>query len=92
MTLHEAMLYKQLPENRVGCILCARLCTIPEGRVGFCLVRKNEKGKLYALSYGKACSACVDPITKKPLSHFHPGSCQSPQEGATSVANFATTG
>ncbi len=37
-------------------------------------MRKNEKGKLYSLVYGKICSACVDPITKKPLSHFHPGS------------------
>jgi len=71
--LHEAMLYKQLPENKVRCFLCARLCTIPEGQVGFCLVRKNEGGKLYALAYGKACSAQVDPITKKPLAHFHPG-------------------
>lgn len=73
MALHEAMLYKQLPENKVKCILCGRLCTIPEGRVGFCLARKNQEGKLYALSYGKVCSACVDPITKKPLAHFHPG-------------------
>jgi len=38
------------------------------------LVRKNERGRLYSLVYGKACSVCVDPITKKPLSHFHPGS------------------
>ena len=73
-TLHEAMLYKQLPENKVQCFLCARLCTIPDGKTGFCLVRKNQGGKLYALSYGKACSVAVDPITKKPLAHFHPGS------------------
>ncbi len=74
MSLHEAMLYKQLPNNEVLCDLCARRCTIRDGGVGFCLVRKNEKGKLYSLVYAKACSACVDPITKKPLSHFHPGS------------------
>jgi len=72
--LKEAMLYEQLPESKVLCNLCGRRCTIPEGSVGFCLVRKNEKGKLYSLVYAKACSACVDPITKKPLSHFHPGS------------------
>jgi len=72
--MKEAMLYEQLPENKVKCNLCGRRCTIPEGSTGFCLVRKNEKGKLYSLVYGKACSACVDPITKKPLSHFHPGS------------------
>ena len=72
--LREAMLYEQLPGNKVLCNLCGRRCTIPEGGVGFCLVRKNEKGMLYSLVYAKACSACVDPITKKPLSHFHPGS------------------
>ena len=72
--LHEAMLYNQLPEKKVRCNLCARLCTIPDGKTGFCLVRKNEGGKLYALTYGKACSIAVDPITKKPLAHFHPGS------------------
>jgi len=70
----EAMLYEQLPEKKVLCNLCGRRCTIPEGAIGFCLVRKNEEGKLYSLVYAKACSACVDPITKKPLSHFHPGS------------------
>jgi pyruvate formate lyase activating enzyme len=74
MALKEAMLYKQLPGNKVKCNLCGRRCTIPEGSVGFCLVRKNNGGKLYSLVYGKACSAQVDPITKKPLSHFHPGS------------------
>jgi pyruvate formate lyase activating enzyme len=73
-SLHEAMLYKQLPERKVQCFLCARLCTIPEGKTGFCLVRENRGGKLYAMSYGKACSMAVDPITKKPLAHFHPGS------------------
>ncbi len=70
----EAILYEQLPENAVKCNLCARRCTIRDGGVGFCLVRRNEKGKLYSLVYAKACSACVDPIMKKPLSHFHPGS------------------
>jgi pyruvate formate lyase activating enzyme len=72
--MKEAILYEQLPEDEVKCNLCGRRCTILEGSTGFCLVRKNEKGKLYSLVYGKACSACVDPVTKKPLSHFHPGS------------------
>lgn len=70
----EAMLYEELPGNKVRCNLCGRRCIIAEGAVGFCLVRKNEKGKLYSLVYAKACSVCVDPITKKPLSHFNPGS------------------
>ncbi len=72
--MKEATVYEQSPGNNVKCNLCGRRCTIPEGSTGFCLARKNEKGKLYSLVYGKACSACVDPITKKPLSHFHPGS------------------
>lgn len=69
----EAMLYEQLPQTKVKCNLCARRCVIPEGSMGFCRVRKNEKGRLYSLVYAKACSACIDPIGKKPLSHFHPG-------------------
>jgi len=72
LPLHEAMLYEKLPENKVQCHLCARHCKINENKRGFCLVRKNEKGTLYTLNYAKACSACIDPITKKPLAHFHP--------------------
>jgi pyruvate formate lyase activating enzyme len=70
----EIMLYEKLPGNKVRCSLCARRCVIPEGSVGFCKVAKNVGGKLYTLVYSKACSANVDPIEKKPLSHFHPGS------------------
>ena len=70
----EAMLYKQSKNYTVDCYLCGRRCKIRDGGIGFCLVRKNEKGKLYSLNYAKACSACIDPINKKPLSHFHPGS------------------
>ncbi len=73
MPLHEAMLYKKLSENRVKCHLCGRRCLIAEGAIGFCLVRKNEGGTLYSLNYGEAISACVDPLSKKPLSHFNPG-------------------
>jgi len=73
LSLHEAMLYEKLPENNVHCYLCARHCKINDGGTGFCLVRKNEKGTLYSLNYAKACSACVDPIIKKPLAHFHLG-------------------
>ncbi len=72
--MHEAMLYNSLKDNQVKCNLCGRGCNIPEGKVGVCSVRKNVKGKLYSLVYGKACSANPDPIEKKPLWHFHPGS------------------
>ncbi len=73
MSLHDAMLYQKAEKNRVKCNLCARKCLINEGETGYCTVRKNEKGTLFSLVYAKAISACVDPITKKPLAHFNPG-------------------
>lgn len=73
MPKREAMLYEQIQENKVRCNLCARRCIIPNGGMGFCNVRKNEDGRLYSLNYAKACAANIDPIGKKPLSHFHPG-------------------
>ena len=73
MSLHEAMLYEKQPENKVKCCLCARRCLISDEGQGFCLVRRNQGGTLYTLNYGKAVSAGVDPIGKKPLSHFNPG-------------------
>jgi pyruvate formate lyase activating enzyme len=73
MSLHEAMLYEKQADKKVKCNLCARRCLISDGATGFCLVRKNEGGTLYSLVYAKAVSAGVDPISKKPLSHFNPG-------------------
>jgi len=73
MALHEAMLYEKSEDKKVRCNLCARRCVIKDGGLGFCLVKKNEGGTLYSLVYAKAISACVDPIGKKPLSHFNPG-------------------
>lgn len=81
--MREAMLYERLENNVVKCDLCGRKCVINEGGTGFCRVRKNERGVLYTLVYGKAISACVDPIEKKPLSHFNPGA---------SVLSIATVG
>ncbi len=72
-SLHEAMLYTRQPDGKVKCSLCARRCLISEAAPGFCLVRKNIGGTLFTLNYGKAVSAGVDPISKKPLSHFNPG-------------------
>lgn len=74
MSLHEAILYEREKQGKVRCCLCARRCLINDGSTGFCLVRENRGGVLYSLNYGKAVSACVDPISKKPLSHFNPGS------------------
>lgn len=81
--MREAMLYEKIGDRKVKCNLCGRRCTINNGGGGFCLVRKNEEGTLYTLVYGKAISACVDPIGKKPLSHFNPGA---------SVMSIATVG
>jgi pyruvate formate lyase activating enzyme len=68
------MLFEPLPGGKVRCTACARYCAIPDGSHGFCFVRKNEGGKLVLLTYGRAAATQVDPVEKKPLSHFHPGS------------------
>ena len=70
---HPATLFEALGDRKVRCTACARYCTVPEGSHGFCFVRKNVGGQLVLLSYGKASAVQVDPVEKKPLSHFHPG-------------------
>ena len=72
--MKEAMLYESLPKNRVRCNLCAHHCLIREGKKGICQVRENRDGKLYTLVYGRTISQNIDPIEKKPLFHFYPGS------------------
>jgi len=72
--MKEALLYEKLPEQRVRCNLCAHRCVIAPGRKGICLVRENQDGMLYTLVYGIPLSQAVDPIEKKPLFHFYPGS------------------
>ena len=71
--MKEAMFYKKT-DNIVHCSLCFHNCKIPPDKKGFCGVRKNIGGKLFSFVYGKACSVHVDPIEKKPLFHFAPGS------------------
>jgi pyruvate formate lyase activating enzyme len=61
-------------EDSVKCVLCPRDCVLKNGEVGFCKVRKNENGKLYSLVYARPVAVHVDPIEKKPLFHFLPGS------------------
>lgn len=70
----EALLYDQLTEKKVKCSLCAHRCSIKEGRRGICRVRENKDGKLYTLVQNRPCSFAIDPIEKKPLFHFIPGS------------------
>lgn len=72
--MKEAMLYERLSEGRVQCHLCAHRCTIADGKKGVCLVRENQGGTLYSLVYGYTIAQHIDPIEKKPLNHFYPGS------------------
>lgn len=69
----EALLYQSFQDNAVKCHLCAHHCRIEPGATGICRVRENRDGILYALTYGKAIARNVDPIEKKPLFHFLPG-------------------
>ncbi|MCK4393227.1 radical SAM protein, partial [Candidatus Bipolaricaulota bacterium] len=71
--MKEAMLYDKTGDGRVRCKLCAHRCLIDEGQRGICGVRENRGGTLYTLVYGRAISRDVDPIEKKPLFHFLPG-------------------
>ncbi|MHB8351496.1 MAG: AmmeMemoRadiSam system radical SAM enzyme [Thermoplasmata archaeon] len=70
----EATLFVPLPSGKVRCTACARYCVIPPGGRGFCHVRANEGGRLQLLTYGRAAAVQLDPVEKKPLAHFHPGS------------------
>jgi len=72
--MKEAQFYEKKPNRAVKCHLCPHDCLINEGNIGRCLVRKNTDGILYALSYGNIVAKGVDPIEKKPLFHFYPGS------------------
>ncbi len=69
-----AKFWEKLGDNKVKCHLCYKRCPIAEGGFGACGVRYNEKGVLYTLVYGLLTAANIDPIEKKPLTHFHPGS------------------
>jgi pyruvate formate lyase activating enzyme len=71
--MKEAYLYEKLENQRVRCFLCNHRCLIKEGASGLCGVRKNRGGVLVSLVYGKVIARHVDPIEKKPLFHFLPG-------------------
>jgi pyruvate formate lyase activating enzyme len=72
--MKKALLYEQLSDNLVRCNLCNHRCVIADGKLGVCKVRKNVGGVLFTLVYGHTISQHVDPIEKKPLYHFYPGS------------------
>ena len=71
---HEAMFYKELKNDQVQCSLCEHRCVISSYKKGICRVRENREGTLYSLNYRRLIAVHVDPIEKKPLFHFYPGS------------------
>ncbi len=80
---YPARWWHALPDGRIQCDLCPRDCRLREGQRGLCFVRKVEDGRMVLATYGRSSGFCVDPIEKKPLSHFYPG---------TSVFSFGTAG
>jgi AmmeMemoRadiSam system radical SAM enzyme len=70
-------------DGRIVCDLCPRYCALKDGDRGFCFVRQNIAGQMVLTTYGRSTGFCVDPIEKKPLNHFYPG---------TSVLSFGTAG
>ncbi|MEM3267709.1 MAG: AmmeMemoRadiSam system radical SAM enzyme [Conexivisphaerales archaeon] len=79
----EAELYRRLPNGKIQCTACARLCQLGEGQIGLCGVRGVVNGRLYLLVYGKVITGHIDPIEKKPVIHYRPGS---------KIFSIATTG
>lgn len=75
--------WRTLEDGRVECTMCPRFCKLHEGQRGVCFVRGNVDGKIVLLSYGRSSGFCIDPIEKKPLNHFLPG---------TPVFSFGTAG
>jgi len=72
--MKEALYYKKLNDGSVQCLLCPKLCTIKKGKSGFCGARENIGNKLFSNIYSRVSSHGMDPIEKKPLYHFYPGS------------------
>ena len=73
MQAFECRYYQQLGDGRVECQLCPHHCRMADGQTGLCRSRRNHGGVLISEVYGKPCSLAIDPIEKKPLYHFHPG-------------------
>jgi pyruvate formate lyase activating enzyme len=80
---HLTRYWHRLEDGRVQCDVCPRACRIKEGQQGLCFIRSCERGEIVLTSYGRSSGFCVDPIEKKPLNHFLPGSA---------VLSFGTAG
>ena len=83
VNVHETVFWHGLEDGRVHCDVCPRACKLHEGQRGFCFVRACEGGEIVLTTYGRSSGFCVDPIEKKPLNHFLPG---------TPVLSFGTAG
>jgi pyruvate formate lyase activating enzyme len=75
--------WHRLDDGRVQCDLCPRECKLREGQRGLCFIRANREGRVVLTSYGRSSGFCVDPVEKKPLNHYLPGSA---------VLSFGTAG
>jgi pyruvate formate lyase activating enzyme len=82
-TIVSTKYWHRLEDGRLQCDVCPRHCRLREGQRGLCYVRQNLEGEIALVSYGRSSGFCVDPIEKKPLNHFYPGS---------SVLSFGTAG
>ena len=71
--IRKAMYYEKMDDDKVKCTLCPFNCVLSLGQTGACKARKNEGGEMVSLTYGKPVSLAIDPIEKKPLFHFYPG-------------------
>lgn len=80
---HPTKYWHKLDDGRVQCDLCPRFCQLHEGQRGFCFVRARHDDQVVLTTYGRSTGFCIDPIEKKPLNHFYPG---------TSVLSFGTAG
>jgi pyruvate formate lyase activating enzyme len=80
---HPTQYWHLLPDGRIQCDVCPRACKMHEGQRGLCFVRGAQDGEVKLFTYGRSSGFCVDPIEKKPLNHFLPG---------TSVLSFGTAG
>jgi pyruvate formate lyase activating enzyme len=82
-TAHPTTWWTRLEDGRIRCDVCPRACALHEGQRGLCFVRRREADAIVLTTYGRSSGFCVDPIEKKPLNHFLPG---------TSVLSFGTAG
>lgn len=82
-SLHPARYWQKMENGRIECRLCPRFCHLKDGQRGFCYVRQNVDNAMVLTTYGRSSGFCADPIEKKPLNHFFPG---------TSIMSFGTAG